>query len=205
MRNIAGDMQRFRLFLRRFTAFDRVDHIMLHRGKFFFRNASVQCIYLRGAYYRLFSAGDELDTLRGALGSHIELTGQIFGCKHSRVISHGELVVHLVELRLGKYGSDRSAEQIGGYALGVVAVEQAYRRYRFNTEKTAYIGKQRVRFRRKAGLFFYEDSVYHPFITSPLSALPRRYLFCNTHFRILSYGLPHMRFLPLRQGCPPLR
>ena len=160
-RDFVFDLQGFGLFHRSFTAFDRVDDILLDAGKIILGNGAFDDVNLCGVDVGTFALGEDLDTLSSGVCALVKLTGQILNCENRCTGDAGQLVIGDVQLRFGEDDLLCIRKEIGIYIFDVVTVEHTQTRQTFHAEQGFEVREKRTRFTCQSGLFFYKYAIYH--------------------------------------------
>ena len=91
---------------------DRVDHVMLDGVHVGVGQVAFQRVQLGGADGRALALGDELDAFGGGVGALVELAGQELGGEDLGAGEVGQVVGHIVHLRLAEHGGYGLVEQL---------------------------------------------------------------------------------------------
>ena len=122
--NLALHRQGLGLIKACFSRFNRVDDVFFDRLNVSVRQTAAEDVNLRRANGRTLAAGHDLYALRRAVGSLVELTGEILDRKNPAA-ARVKLTRCNIELRLGKHRCDRLVKYLFRDVFGIVAVEYA--------------------------------------------------------------------------------
>ena len=160
-RDFVFDLQGFGLVHRSFTAFDRVDDILLDAGEILFGNRTLNDVNVRGVNVRTLTLGENLDTLSSGVCTLVKLTGQILNCENGCAGNAGQLIIGDVQLRFGEDNLLCISKEISIDVFNIVTVEHAKSGQTFHAEQGLEIRKKRTSFTCQRGLFFYKYAIYH--------------------------------------------
>ena len=150
------------------SAFDFI--VALHGFDIGVGKSPLEQIHLRGAHDGTLTLADELNALARALGTLIELAGQRFHGEHGGAGSFRKGARRDIGLRLAEHGGNAAVEQVGSYALRIVAVDQAQAGESLDAQNGAQLMGQLLGLNVEAGLFFHVDSRNHAdaFLNRPM-------------------------------------
>ena len=154
---------------------DRVDHVMLDGVHVGVGQVAFQRVQLGGADGRALALGDELDAFGGGVGALVELAGQELGGEDLGAGEVGQVVGHIVHLRLAEHGGHGLVEQLLGDAFDVIAVHDAQGLEAGQSEDRAQFARKLLGFDIKAGLLFHVHAKNHgnPFLKLKTIGSPR--------------------------------
>ncbi len=154
---------------------DRVDHVMLDGVHVGVGQVAFQRVQLGGADGRALALGDELDAFGGGVGALVELAGQELGGEDLGAGEVGQVVGHIVHLRLAEHGGYGLVEQLLGDAFDVIAVHDAQGLEAGQSEDRAQFARKLLGFDIKAGLLFHVHAKNHgnPFLKLKTIGSPR--------------------------------
>ncbi len=171
-RDMVGDGKGLRFFERRFSALDRVDHVIFDRTQLFFGDLSFENIHACGVYERPLSLGDQLDTLGCAVCPLVELAGQKLDGKDVFVFFHRYFVKDQIQLG---FGEDRCLcvfEEFLFYIFDIVPIDYSDRCQFFDAQQTLQFILERACFVCQSGFLFNKYPVDHisiPFLYPDVS------------------------------------
>ena len=139
---------------------DRVDQRAADGGHLLVRDLAVKEIDLGRAHGGPLAAGLELDALGGGVRALVELAGQVLDGQGPFALCAGrQVLVGVVQLRLGEHVAHRRGELGVGQALDVVAVEDAHAAQGRNALHASQIAEHRAGLHRVLGPLFHVDAV----------------------------------------------
>ena len=125
--NLSLQLQAFRLFLRGFPAFHRVDEIPFDLLKLLVRNPALQANDLGGEHGGALPLGQQLHALGGRVRPLVILAGKVLHGEHLVFRRKPELLpIDRVHGGLGEDGAGRSGELLPAEARDIVPVEDTH-------------------------------------------------------------------------------
>ena len=153
-------LERFGLSHIGFASLDGVYDVLFDRRDFAFGKRAVKNVNFGGADKRTFALRNDLNTLRRAVRTLIELPREVFD--RERVpAARVESIARFVHLRLGKHRIRDLGEELWRNEFGVVAVDNPHSRKVFYAEYVRRFGSERVGFGAVPFSFLHEHSVNH--------------------------------------------
>ena len=153
--------ERCGLFKHRLTALHAVDNVFLHTLDVGIGQVAKEEVYTCGTHGRTLALRDDLDALRGGIGTLVILTRQIF---HSKDMTCGKIRLlggSDIQLGLGEHRADGVIKQLLIDIFHVVAVEKAEACQLLNAEKATKIGKEGICLMGESVFLFYIYTIYH--------------------------------------------
>ena len=153
-------LQAFRQLHGGLAGFHGVNQVIFHRFKLLVRQIPLERNDARGEHAGPLPLGEQGDTLRRGIGALIVLAGQIFRGENAPAgldREHGGYGIHI---RLGEDGAGSTVKISLADPFQIIAVDNADRLKRSNSQILAQVGQHVTRLHIEAGPLFHKKTFY---------------------------------------------